>query len=67
MKTAYANSDMIETPRERTAEERHEGRARARKIVALAEGGVSGKIGRTDITDLTEDELIARYRRMMRG
>ena len=64
MKTAYASSDI---PREQTAEERRERRARARKIVALAEGGVSGKIGRTDISDLTEDELIARYRRMMRG
>ena len=66
MKTAYAN-DVMDLPHERTAEERREGRARARRIIALAEGGISGKVGRTDITDLTEDELMARYRRMMRG
>jgi hypothetical protein len=43
------------------------GKARAERIVALAQGGISGQIGSTDITHMTEAELREHYRRMMRG
>jgi hypothetical protein len=66
MKNADANSDLTDQPRERTAEERREGRTRARRIIALAEGGIAGKIGRTDITNMSEDELMERYQRLKR-
>ncbi len=67
MKTAYVNDGMIEMPSQRTAQERRDGRARATRIIALAEAAISGESGRTDITNIPDDELLARYRRMKLG
>ena len=67
MKTAYANDGMIEMPSQRAAQERRDGQARAKRVIALAEAAISGKSGRTDITNIPDDELLARYRRMKRG
>lgn len=67
MKAVQASNALIKAPRGAAKKSTREGKARAERIIAMAEGGISGKIGKTDITDLTEEELVARYRRMMRG
>jgi hypothetical protein len=41
-------------------------RARADRIMDLAEAAISDKSGWTDITDIPDDELLARYQSLSR-
>ena len=67
MKAACASNALIDLPRDEASKTGREGKARAARIVALAAAGTARRVGMTYITDLTEDELRARYRRLMRG
>ena len=67
LKAAYITDEMGDTRRTRAVKVRSEGKARAERIVALAQAGISRQVGSTDITDLTEEQLKDMCRRLMRG
>lgn len=64
---ALSSLSPFQAYRAHAAKRSHEGKVRARRIVNLAADAIAQRVGSTDITDLTNEELKARYRQLMRA
>ncbi|WP_144428146.1 hypothetical protein [Azospirillum thiophilum] len=63
---ALSSPTPVQAYRAHAAKRSHEGKARARRIVKLAADAIAQRVGSTDITDVSSEELKARYRQLMR-